>query len=163
MTSNGLRFGCMAEELKNPRLIETCVRNDNSERDRLAGNADAVRTLGGPWQGFRLAGDEPRKGFFAGYLDDEAAAEQVGVVAGGTPATSSARARTERSISSIEEKNMIRRSGENIAATEGGDGSLFTPGNSSDRHPGRARREDRRRNLRMRQRGTTNAFGVYFL
>jgi DNA invertase Pin-like site-specific DNA recombinase len=34
----------MAEELKEPRLIETCVRNYNSERQRLAGNAAAVRT-----------------------------------------------------------------------------------------------------------------------
>jgi DNA invertase Pin-like site-specific DNA recombinase len=34
----------MAEELKDPRLIETYVRNYNSERERLAGNATAVRT-----------------------------------------------------------------------------------------------------------------------
>jgi site-specific DNA recombinase len=33
----------MAEELKDPRLIETYVRNYNSERERLAGNAAAVR------------------------------------------------------------------------------------------------------------------------
>jgi site-specific DNA recombinase len=34
----------MAEELKDPRLIETYVRSYNSERERLAGNASAVRT-----------------------------------------------------------------------------------------------------------------------
>ena len=34
----------MAEELKDPRLIETCVRSLNSERERLAGNAAALRT-----------------------------------------------------------------------------------------------------------------------
>ncbi len=34
----------MAEELKNPRLIVTYVRNYNSERERVAGNAAALRT-----------------------------------------------------------------------------------------------------------------------
>ena len=34
----------MAEELKDPRLIETYVRSYNSERERFAGNASAVRT-----------------------------------------------------------------------------------------------------------------------
>ncbi len=34
----------MAEELKDPRLIETYVRNYNSERKRLARNAAAERT-----------------------------------------------------------------------------------------------------------------------
>jgi hypothetical protein len=33
-----------AEELNDPRLIETYVRSYNSERERLAGNASAVRT-----------------------------------------------------------------------------------------------------------------------
>ncbi|OCK55069.1 hypothetical protein LMTR3_09900 [Bradyrhizobium sp. LMTR 3] len=33
----------MADELKDPRLIENYVRNYNSERERLAGNAAAVR------------------------------------------------------------------------------------------------------------------------
>lgn len=33
----------MAEELKDPRLIETYVRNYNSERERLAGNASSER------------------------------------------------------------------------------------------------------------------------
>jgi hypothetical protein len=33
----------MVEELKDPRLIETYVRNYNSERERLAGNASAER------------------------------------------------------------------------------------------------------------------------
>src|SRR6516165_4020183 len=33
----------MAEELKDPQLIETYVRNYNSERERLAGNAVALR------------------------------------------------------------------------------------------------------------------------
>jgi site-specific DNA recombinase len=34
----------MADELKDPRLIETYVRSYNKERERLAGNASAVRT-----------------------------------------------------------------------------------------------------------------------
>jgi site-specific DNA recombinase len=34
----------MAEELKDPQLIETYVRSYNGERERLAGNASAVRT-----------------------------------------------------------------------------------------------------------------------
>lgn len=33
----------MVEELKDPRLIETYVRNYNRERERLAGNASAER------------------------------------------------------------------------------------------------------------------------
>ena len=37
-------FSGMAEELKDPRLIETYVRKYNSERERLAGNAAALRT-----------------------------------------------------------------------------------------------------------------------
>jgi site-specific DNA recombinase len=39
-----LVLGGMAEELKDPRLIETYVRNYNHERERLAGDAAAVRT-----------------------------------------------------------------------------------------------------------------------
>lgn len=38
-----LVLGGMAEELRDPRLIETYVRSYNSERERLAGNAAAVR------------------------------------------------------------------------------------------------------------------------
>jgi site-specific DNA recombinase len=39
----GLVLSGMVEELKDPRLIETYVRSYNNERERLAGNAVAVR------------------------------------------------------------------------------------------------------------------------
>src|SRR5258706_16468747 len=43
-----LELSDMAEELKNPRLIEAYVRSYNSERERLAGDAVAVHArLGG--------------------------------------------------------------------------------------------------------------------
>src|ERR1700756_4329761 len=40
----GLVLSGMAEELKDPKIMKTYVRSYNSERERLAGNASAVRT-----------------------------------------------------------------------------------------------------------------------
>lgn len=66
----------------------------------------------------RLAGDDPRKGFFAGYLDD-AAATEAGWRGGWWHSGDIVR-QDERGIIYFVDrrKNMIRRSGENIAATE---------------------------------------------
>ncbi|MVT64527.1 AMP-binding protein [Bradyrhizobium pachyrhizi] len=66
----------------------------------------------------RLAGENPRKGFFAGYLDDEAATE-AGWSGGWWHSGDIVRQDEDGIIYFVDRrKNMIRRSGENIAATE---------------------------------------------
>jgi crotonobetaine/carnitine-CoA ligase len=66
----------------------------------------------------RLAGNDPRKGFFAGYLDDEAATE-AGWHGGWWHSGDVVRQDEGGIIYFVDRrKNMIRRSGENIAATE---------------------------------------------
>lgn len=66
----------------------------------------------------RLAGDSPRRGFFASYLDDEAAT-QTGWRGGWWHSGDIVRQDETGMIYFIDRrKNMIRRSGENIAATE---------------------------------------------
>lgn len=66
----------------------------------------------------RLAGDDPRKGFFAGYLDDEAATEQ-GWRGGWWHSGDIVRQGEDGTIYFVDRrKNMIRRSGENVAGTE---------------------------------------------
>ncbi|MBR0801479.1 AMP-binding protein [Bradyrhizobium jicamae] len=66
----------------------------------------------------RLAGENPRKGFFAGYLDD-AAATEAGWRGGWWHSGDVVRQDKSGMIYFVDRrKNMIRRSGENIAATE---------------------------------------------
>lgn len=66
----------------------------------------------------RLAGNDPRQGFFAGYLGDEAATED-GWRGGWWHSGDIVRQDESGVIYFIDRrKNMIRRSGENIAATE---------------------------------------------
>jgi crotonobetaine/carnitine-CoA ligase len=66
----------------------------------------------------RLAGDDPRKGFFAGYVDDEAATE-AGWLGGWWHSGDIVRKDESGMVYFVDRrKNMIRRSGENIAATE---------------------------------------------
>jgi acyl-CoA synthetase (AMP-forming)/AMP-acid ligase II len=66
----------------------------------------------------RLAGDDPRRGFFAGYLDDDAAT-QHGWRDGWWHSGDIVRQDESGMIYFIDrKKNMIRRSGENVAATE---------------------------------------------
>lgn len=66
----------------------------------------------------RLAGGNPRRGFFAGYLGDEAATE-AGWRGGWWHSGDLVRQDESGLIYFIDRrKNMIRRSGENIAATE---------------------------------------------
>ncbi|QPF81786.1 AMP-binding protein [Bradyrhizobium genosp. L] len=66
----------------------------------------------------RLAGDNPRKGFFAGYLADDAATE-AGWRGGWWHSGDIVRRDDDGTIYFVDRrKNMIRRSGENIAATE---------------------------------------------
>lgn len=66
----------------------------------------------------RLAGDDPRKGFFAGYLDDAAATED-GWRGGWWHSGDIVRQDGGGMIYFVDRrKNMIRRSGENVAGTE---------------------------------------------
>lgn len=66
----------------------------------------------------RLAGDDPRRGFFAGYLNDEAATE-AGWRGGWWHSGDVVRQDESGMIYFVDrKKNIIRRSGENIAATE---------------------------------------------
>jgi acyl-CoA synthetase (AMP-forming)/AMP-acid ligase II len=66
----------------------------------------------------RLAGADPRRGFFAGYLDDDAATQAAW--RGGWWHTGDIVRQDERGMFYFvdRKKNMIRRSGENVAATE---------------------------------------------
>jgi acyl-CoA synthetase (AMP-forming)/AMP-acid ligase II len=66
----------------------------------------------------RASGDDPRAGFFAGYLKDEAASEAIW--SGGWLHTGDVvRAGPDGSLHFVDRrKNVIRRSGENIAALE---------------------------------------------
>lgn len=66
----------------------------------------------------RLAGNDPRKGFFAGYLSDDSATE-AGWRGGWWHSGDVVRQGDDGNIYFVDRrKNMIRRSGENIAATE---------------------------------------------
>ncbi|WP_029082569.1 AMP-binding protein [Bradyrhizobium sp. th.b2] len=66
----------------------------------------------------RLSGEDPRRGFFAGYLDD-AAATEAGWRGGWWHSGDIVRQDQAGIIYFVDRrKNMIRRSGENIAATE---------------------------------------------
>lgn len=66
----------------------------------------------------RLAGPDPRRGFFAGYLNDEAATEE-GWRGGWWHTGDVVRQEPDGMIHFIDrKKNLIRRSGENIAAAE---------------------------------------------
>ena len=66
----------------------------------------------------RLGGDDPRRGFFAGYLDDEAATE-AGWRGGWWHSGDIVRQDESGMLYFVDrKKNLIRRSGENIAATE---------------------------------------------
>jgi acyl-CoA synthetase (AMP-forming)/AMP-acid ligase II len=66
----------------------------------------------------RLAGDDPRRGFFAGYLDDDAATES-GWRGGWWHSGDIVRQDESGMLYFVDrKKNMIRRSGENIAASE---------------------------------------------
>jgi crotonobetaine/carnitine-CoA ligase len=66
----------------------------------------------------RLEGDDARKGFFAGYLDDAAATEQ-GWRGGWWHSGDIVRQGDDGIIYFVDRrKNMIRRSGENVAGTE---------------------------------------------
>nr|MCK7668234.1 AMP-binding protein [Bradyrhizobium sp. 2S1] len=66
----------------------------------------------------RLSGEDPRRGFFAGYLDD-AAATEAGWRGGWWHSGDIVRQDQAGIIYFVDRrKNMIRRAGENIAATE---------------------------------------------
>jgi crotonobetaine/carnitine-CoA ligase len=66
----------------------------------------------------RLAGPDPRRGFFAGYLDDEAATE-AGWRGGWWHTGDVVRQDPDGMVHFVDrKKNLIRRSGENIAAAE---------------------------------------------
>jgi crotonobetaine/carnitine-CoA ligase len=66
----------------------------------------------------RLAGEDPRRGFFAGYLDDDVATE-AGWRGGWWHTGDIVRQDESGTFYFVDrKKNMIRRSGENIAATE---------------------------------------------
>jgi crotonobetaine/carnitine-CoA ligase len=66
----------------------------------------------------RLAGEDPRRGFFAGYLNGDAATE-TGWRGGWWHSGDIVRQDESGMLYFVDrQKNMIRRSGENIAATE---------------------------------------------
>jgi len=66
----------------------------------------------------RLAGEDPRRGFFAGYLDDDVATE-AGWRGGWWHSGDVVRQDDSGTIYFVDrKKNMIRRAGENVAATE---------------------------------------------
>jgi acyl-CoA synthetase (AMP-forming)/AMP-acid ligase II len=119
MTETGAAACVMAH--REPRHVGThCFgRPDASMQWRLVDDAGADVAAGAPGELWvRASGADPRQGFFAGYLKDDAATEAAW--AGGWFHTGDiARADGDRNLYFVDrKKNVIRRSGENISAVE---------------------------------------------
>lgn len=119
MTETGSAACVMAH--REPRHVGTSCfgRPEPTMQWRLVGDDGADVPPGEPGELLvRAAGPDPRRGFFAGYLKDEAATEEAW--AGGWFHTGDVvRADGEHNLYFVDrKKNVIRRSGENISAVE---------------------------------------------
>ena len=119
MTETGSAACVMAH--REPRHVgASCFgRPDPQMQWRLVGDDGRDVPVGEPGELLvRTAGPDPRRGFFAGYLKDEAATEEAW--AGGWFHTGDVvRADAEHNLYFVDrKKNVIRRSGENISAVE---------------------------------------------
>jgi acyl-CoA synthetase (AMP-forming)/AMP-acid ligase II len=119
MTETGSAACVMAH--REPRHVGTgCFgRPDATMQWRLVDDDGYDVPVGTPGELLvRAAGPSPRRGFFSGYLKDEAATEQAW--AGGWFHTGDVvRADAEHNLYFVDRrKNVIRRSGENISAVE---------------------------------------------
>jgi len=119
MTETGSAACVMAH--REPRHVGShCFgRADAAMQWRLVDDAGADVTTGEPGELWvRASGDDPRRGFFSGYLKDAAATEQAW--AGGWFHTGDVvRADRDGNLYFVDrKKNVIRRSGENISALE---------------------------------------------
>ncbi|MFI4932796.1 MAG: AMP-binding protein, partial [Burkholderiales bacterium] len=119
MTETGAAACVMAH--REPRHVGTSCfgRADAAMQWRLVDDAGSEVGTGMPGELWvRASGAEPRRGFFSGYLKDEAATEQAW--AGGWFHTGDiVRADEDANLYFVDRrKNVIRRSGENISAVE---------------------------------------------
>lgn len=119
MTETGSAACVMAH--REPRHVGTSCfgRPEPPMQWRLLGDDGRDVPAGEPGELLvRTAGSDPRRGFFVGYLKDEAATEEAW--AGGWFHTGDVvRADAESNLYFVDrKKNVIRRSGENISAVE---------------------------------------------
>ena len=119
MTETG--GACLLSSVQEPRHVGTrCLgrptRPGPAMEIRLVGDDGKVANPGELW--VRAAGDDPMRGLFSGYLNDPAAT--AAVTAGGWLHTGDILAQApDGSLHFLDrKKNVIRRSGENIAALE---------------------------------------------
>jgi acyl-CoA synthetase (AMP-forming)/AMP-acid ligase II len=119
MTETGSAACVMAH--REPRHVGTSCfgRPEPAMQWRLVGDDGRDVPVGQPGELLvRSVGPDPRRGFFAGYLKDDAATEEAW--AGGWFHTGDVvRADPENNLYFVDrKKNVIRRSGENISAVE---------------------------------------------
>ena len=119
MTETGSAACVMAH--REPRHVGTSCfgRADPAMQWRLVDDAGVGVPIGNPGELLvRSAGPDPRRGFFSGYLKDEAATEEAW--AGDWFHTGDVvRADADGNLYFVDrKKNVIRRSGENISAVE---------------------------------------------
>ena len=119
MTESGA--GGMTIAYKEPRHVGTrCIGKPiDTTEFRIVDEADTDVPIGEPGELLvRSAGDEPRARFFSGYYKDEAATEE-GWKGGWWHTGDVVREGDDGSLYFVDRrKNVIRRSGENIAAVE---------------------------------------------
>lgn len=118
MTETGAGAVICANQL--PRRIgESCLGKPGSELEVRIVDADGCASQNGPGELLvRREGEDPRRGFFAGYFKNAEATEEAW--AGGWFHTGDiVRREDDGSMFFVDrKKNVIRRSGENIAAVE---------------------------------------------
>ncbi len=119
MTETGSAACVMAH--REPRHVGTSCfgRPDAAMQWRLVDEGGADVATGSPGELLvRTTGPEPRRGFFSGYLKDEAATEEAWA-AGWFHTGDVVRADPDGNLYFVDrKKNVIRRSGENISAVE---------------------------------------------
>jgi acyl-CoA synthetase (AMP-forming)/AMP-acid ligase II len=119
MTESGA--GGMTIAYEEPRHVGSrCIgRPVETTEYRIVDESDRDVTAGEPGELLvRARGDDPRRGFFSGYYKDEAATEE-GWKGGWWHTGDVVRAGDDGSLYFVDRrKNVIRRSGENIAAVE---------------------------------------------
>lgn len=119
MTETGA--GSLTIAYEEPRHVgQRCIGKAGDDMEyRIVDEQDADVAAGEPGELLvRATGDNPRRGFFSGYYEDEAATEQ-GWRDGWWHTGDVVREGPDKSLFFVDRrKNVIRRSGENIAAVE---------------------------------------------
>ena len=118
MTETGAGAVICANQL--PRRVgESCLGKPGDDLDVLIMDSDGAETCNGPGELLvRRKGDEPQRGFFSGYFKNGQATEEAWAD-GWFHTGDIVRREDDGSMFFVDrKKNVIRRSGENIAAVE---------------------------------------------